>query len=77
MGGKMASGLRTDLAACLGVKAESAISSNCADILFLYRQYKDFSTEISAIYEKIVERYASLHIRESDASGSVGTPGDI
>ncbi|MDR0575461.1 MAG: hypothetical protein LBG96_15830 [Tannerella sp.] len=75
-GMKMASGLRTDLAAILGVKAESTISGNCADILFLYRQYKDFSADIAGIYGQIAERYASSHIREPDASASVGMPGE-
>jgi hypothetical protein len=59
-GRKMAFGLRRDLAGCTGLKTESTISSSCADMLFIYRQYKDFSTEISRIYEKIVERCRQL-----------------
>jgi hypothetical protein len=55
-GGKMAFGLRKDLAGCLNLKSGSTISCNCADVLFLYRHYRDFSADMAEIYGKIAER---------------------
>lgn len=42
-GGKMTAGLRPELARVLGVQSECTISDNCADVVFLYQNYGDFS----------------------------------
>jgi hypothetical protein len=55
-GDKMPSGLRKEIARCLNVTAESTISSNCSDILFVCRHYKNFSSDIEKLYSEIVER---------------------
>lgn len=55
-GGKMASGLRDDLADILGIYSKSTISDNCADIVFLYHNYADFSEDITWLYGHILDR---------------------
>ena len=55
-GGKMASGLRPEIAKVLGVQSECTISDNCADVVFLYQNYGDFSGDIEYLYTEIVNR---------------------
>ena len=55
-GGKMTPGLRDDLAEVLGVHSKSTISDNCADVVFLYQNYADFSDDITCLYIRIMER---------------------
>ena len=56
MGDKMQYGLRRDLANCLGVGAESVISDNCSNLLFIYRHYREFSGDAEYVLLKIKER---------------------
>ena len=58
MGDKMLYGLRRDLADCLGVGAESVISDNCSDLLFIYRHYKEFSGDVEGLIMEIKRRLA-------------------
>mgnify|MGYP000274934168 CR=1 FL=1 len=55
-GGKMTSGLRPEIAKVLGVQSECTISDNCADVVFLYQNYGDFSGDIEYLYTEIVNR---------------------
>ena len=55
-GGKMTAGLRPELARVLGVQSECTISDNCADVVFLYQNYGDFSGDIEYLYTEIVNR---------------------
>jgi hypothetical protein len=55
-GDKMPSGLRKEIAKCLHMAAESTISSNCSDILFISRHYKNVGSDIEKLYSEIVER---------------------
>ena len=55
-GGKMTPGLRDDLAKVLGVNSKSTISDNCADVVFLYQNYVDFSEDITCLYGHILDR---------------------
>ena len=42
--------------AYLGVQSKSTISDNCADVVFLYQNYGDFSGDIEYLYTEIVNR---------------------
>ena len=55
-GGKMTTGLREEMSRVLGVQSKSTISDNCADVVFLYQNYGDFSGDIEYLYTKIVNR---------------------
>lgn len=55
-GGKMPDGLRDALCRTLGMNTGSTISKNCADVVFLYQNYKDFRQDIEYLYAKILER---------------------
>ena len=55
-GGKMASGLREEMSKVLGIQSKSTISDNCADVVFLYQNYGDFSGDIEYLYTEIVHR---------------------
>ena len=48
-GGKMTAGLREEM-------SKSTISDNCADVVFLYQNYGDFSGDIEYLYTEIVNR---------------------
>ena len=52
----MTPGLRDDLAKVLGVNSKSTISDNCADVVFLYQNYVDFSEDITCLYGHILDR---------------------
>ena len=47
-GGKMTAGLREEMS--------RVISDNCADVVFLYQNYGDFSGDIEYLYTEIVHR---------------------
>lgn len=55
-GGKMPKGLRDDICSVLGLNSVSTISDNCADVVFLYQNYSDFSKDIDAIFKAVMER---------------------
>lgn len=55
-GGKMTAGLREEISRVLGIQSKSTISDNCADVVFLYQNYGDFSGDIEYLYTKIVNR---------------------
>lgn len=55
-GGKMLCGLREELSNVLGIQSKSTISDNCADVVFLYQNYADFSGDIESIYTEILNR---------------------
>ena len=55
-GGKMPDGLREELCRTLGMNTGSTISKNCADVVFLYQNYKDFRKDIEYLYAEILER---------------------
>lgn len=55
-GGKMPAGLRDEMARVLGVQSKSTISDNCADVVFLYQHYGDFSGDIRHLYAEILRR---------------------
>ena len=60
-GGKMTAGLREEMSRVLGIQSKSTISDNCADVVFLYQNYGDFSGDIEYLYTEIVNR---LRIKE-------------
>ena len=41
----MTAGLREEMSRVLGIQSKSTISDNCADVVFLYQNYGDFSGE--------------------------------
>lgn len=55
-GGKMARGLRENMSLVLGIQSKSTISDNCADVVFLYQNYGDFSEDIEYLYTEIINR---------------------
>ena len=55
-GGKMTAGLREEMSKVLGIQSKSTISDNCADVVFLYQNYGDFSGDIEYLYTEIVNR---------------------
>lgn len=55
-GGKMAAGLREEMSKVLDIQSKSTISDNCADVVFLYQNYGDFSRDIEYLYTEIVNR---------------------
>ena len=55
-GGKMTAGLREEMSRVLGIQSKSTISDNCADVVFLYQNYGDFSGDIEYLYTEIVNR---------------------
>lgn len=56
VGGKMTAGLREEMSRVLEVQSKSTISDNCADVVFLYQNYGDFSGDIEYLYTEIVNR---------------------
>lgn len=55
-GGKMPKGLRDEICQTLGVNSVSTISDNCADVVFLYQNYPDFSKDIDGLFAAVMER---------------------
>ena len=55
-GGKMAAGLREEMSKVFDIQSKSTISDNCADVVFLYQNYGDFSRDIEYLYTEIVNR---------------------
>jgi hypothetical protein len=55
-GGKMTAGLREEMSRVLGIQSKSTISDNCADVVFLYQNYGDFSEDIEYLYTEILNR---------------------
>jgi len=51
--GRVMYGLRKDIAKCLGVKSESAISNQCSGIIFMYGHYEDFRKDVERAYEAV------------------------
>lgn len=51
---KMRRGLRSDLAAMLGIR-ENNVSKITKHILFRYRLYKQFRNEVNEIYDEVIE----------------------
>ena len=49
-------GLREEMSKVLGIQSKSTISDNCADVVFLYQNYGDFSGDIEYLYTEIVNR---------------------
>lgn len=56
-GGKMKSGLRSALARTLNVRTQTSISENSANLMVLYRGYRDFRRDVNltlaSIYEEL------------------------
>ncbi len=55
-GGKMPKGLRKAITEAVNLHSESTISDNCADVVFLYQNYKDFRRDIDYLYSEILSR---------------------
>jgi hypothetical protein len=56
IGERMVMGLRRDISVCIKMNEESVIFANCADVRFIYEQYKDFKNDVDVIYQQIAER---------------------
>lgn len=56
VGDPMPKGFRRELKELLNVRANTVISNHSRDLLFLYRQYRDFREEVDAAYNYISER---------------------
>lgn len=67
-GGKMTKGLRDKLADVLDMQSRSAISDNCADVVFLYNHYKDFRNDVNTIYNQIIRRLQSYGLQIDPAA---------
>lgn len=55
-GGRLPNGIRAELARIFPDVSPCVISNNIADVLFIYRNYKDFRQDIKYLYNKILER---------------------
>lgn len=55
-GGKMPKGLREEICKALNFHSVSTISDNCSDIVFLYQNYSNFSSDVKDIFEYIMSR---------------------
>lgn len=55
-GGKMPKGLRKAISDAVNLHSESTVSDNCADVVFLYQNYKDFRRDIDYLYSEIIDR---------------------
>lgn len=58
-GGEIRRGVRDALAQVLSFKSPTGVSNLCTDIMFLYNNYKDFSSEVEHIYTEISSRLKS------------------
>lgn len=63
-GRKMLGGLREDLSKVLGIQAQTTISDNCADVVFLYQNYSDFCRDVECLYAEIVNRLRDRGVLE-------------
>lgn len=55
-GGKTVCGVREEMSRVLGIHSKTTISDNCADVVFLYQNYGDFSADIEYLYTEILNR---------------------
>lgn len=55
-GGKMPKGLREEICKALNFHSVSTISDNCSDIVFLYQNYSNFSSDVKDIFDYIMNR---------------------
>lgn len=55
-GGKMLCGLRDKLCEVTNITSKSTISDNCADVVFMYQNYKNFRKDIDYLYTEIINR---------------------
>lgn len=55
-GGKMLYGLRDKLCEVTNIASKSTISDNCADVVFMYQNYKNFRKDIDYLYTEILNR---------------------
>lgn len=55
-GGRLPNGIRVELANVFPDVSPCVISNNIADVLFIYRNYKDFRQDIEYLYNQILER---------------------
>lgn len=53
-GGKLLNGLREELSRVLGIPSQSTISDNCADVVFLYQTYSEFSKDVESLYASLI-----------------------
>lgn len=60
-GGKMLCGLRDKLCEVTNIASKSTISDNCADVVFMYQNYKNFRKDIDYLYTEILNR---LRVKE-------------
>lgn len=56
-GDKMPRKLRGRISEVLNIKSQTTISNNCADLIFLYQNYKSFQREVSDIFSEMVMKY--------------------
>lgn len=61
-GDKMPRKLRGRISEVLNIKSQTTISNNCADLIFLYQNYKSFQREVSEIFSEMVMRYRAERI---------------
>ena len=54
-GDNLPRGLRGRLSSVLKIESRSTISNNCADLIFLYQNYKSFQDNVSEIFIEIME----------------------
>lgn len=66
-GGKMKSGLREELGKSIGVKTASAISNKINEIVFMYKLYKYFRSDLNRIYTEILNRI-KLHDNKANVT---------
>lgn len=55
-GGKMLCGLRDKLCEVTNITSKSTISDNCADVVFMYQNYKSFRKDIDYLYTEVLNR---------------------
>lgn len=55
-GGRLPNGIRTEISGVFPDVSPCVISNNIADVLFIYRNYKDFRQDIEYLYNQILER---------------------
>lgn len=55
-GGKTVHGIRGEIARVYGIQSECTISDNCADVVFLYQNYANFSKDIEYLYTEIINQ---------------------
>lgn len=53
-GDRMRVGLRNQLSSLFGLSTGTAISDNCASLLFTYQKYRDFRRDVDIIFNEII-----------------------